>query len=89
MKLKQNLIFDDLELFQPEDIINIDEYLSCYGEDSYQTIDDTHQATTMPTLSITQNNTEDLDKIKQNVLISIPTEDVYSTNELQAYLEDF
>ena len=42
MKVEQNLFFDDLEFFQPDIIINIDEYLPCYDEDSYQSIDNTH-----------------------------------------------
>ena len=73
MEIKQNLLVDDLEFFQPEVIINIDEYLPCYDEVSYQSIDNTHQATTassdvsMTTSHINQANTE-LDMALKNIL---------------------
>ena len=80
MMVNQNLFFDGLELFQ-HDIINIDEYLPCYGEDSYQPINDPHNK--IPA------HTHQLINSSPDVLITHPTDDGYRVNELHTFLEEF
>ena len=72
MEINQNLLVDDLEFFQP-DIINIDDYLPCYDELSYQPIDNTHQtATTSSDVLITSSHinqaNSELDIALKNIL---------------------
>ena len=79
--VNQNLFFDGLELFQHDNIINIDEYLPCYGEDSYQSIDDTHKKIPAQSHQLTNSSPD--------VLITHSTDDGCRVNELQMFLEDF
>ena len=78
MEIDQNLLVDNIDY--SDVIFNIDEYLSCYDEVSYQTIDNILQTTSPPTdmlmttTLIKQANTEtDITALPSNVSSSEST----------------
>ena len=74
METNQNLLFEDLEYFQPN-IFNIDQYLLCYGEDSCQFIDNNLQTQSSDVVNtsshIKKANTE-LDIVSLALDLTIP-----------------
>ena len=82
MEIDQNLLVDNIDY--SDVIFNIDEYLPCYDEVSYQTIDNILQTTSPPTdMSMTttlikQANTEtDITALPSNVSSSESLPNLY------------